>query len=277
MEDLIKLENVSKDYDGNIVVKEVNLSIKKGQSIGIIGANGSGKSTLLKILAGLTRVSNGKRLQKDNIKINYVPEHFPKMNFRPVEYLHHIGAFQGLSKSEIDEHIERLFDKFNMQLMKNTMIKYLSKGSMQKVAVVQSLMTKPDILLLDEPLSGQDLDSQEKFVEAVQEFRDEGVSIAIACHENHLIEKLADRAIVISNKTIHSSREYTTKVIQFKRQDDPILMNTLDQMDGVIKSDVLKDQVHVYVKAQYSNELLKKLLDRNCYIISVNSIMEYSD
>ena len=78
MEDLIKLENVSKDYDGNIVVKEVNLSIRKGQSIGIVGANGSGKSTLLRVIAGLTKVSSGKRLQKDNIKINYVPEHFPK-------------------------------------------------------------------------------------------------------------------------------------------------------------------------------------------------------
>ena len=67
-------------------------------------------------------------------------------------------------------------------------------------------------MLLDEPLSGQDLESQEKFVEAVQEFRDQGVSIAIACHENHLIEKLADRAIVITNKTIHSSREFTAKL-----------------------------------------------------------------
>lgn len=277
MEDLIKLENVSKDYDGNIVVKEVNLSIRKGQSIGIVGANGSGKSTLLRVIAGLTKVSSGKRLQKDNIKINYVPEHFPKMNFTPAEYLYHIGTFQGLSKSEIDSHVEILFEKFNMQLMKNTMIKYLSKGSMQKVAVIQSLMTKPDVLLLDEPLSGQDLESQEKFVEAVQKFRDQGVSIAIACHENHLIEKLADRAIVITNKTIHSSREFTTKVIQFKCEDDPILLNTLDRMDGVIKSDVLKDQIHVYVKAQYSNELLKKLIDRNCYIISVNSVMEYSD
>ena len=64
MEDLIKLENVSKDYDGNIVVKEVNLSIRKGQSIGIVGANGSGKSTLLRVIAGLTKVSSGKRLQK---------------------------------------------------------------------------------------------------------------------------------------------------------------------------------------------------------------------
>ena len=79
------------------------------------------------------------------------------MNFTPAEYLYHIGTFQGLSKSEIEEHIEKLFDRFNMQLMKNTMIKYLSKGSMQKVAVIQSLMTKPDVLLLDEPLSGQDL------------------------------------------------------------------------------------------------------------------------
>ena len=97
MEDLIKLENVSKDYDGNIVVKEVNLSIRKGQSIGIVGANGSGKSTLLRVIAGLTKVSSGKRLQKDNIKINYVPEHFPKMNFTPAEYLYHIGTFQGFT------------------------------------------------------------------------------------------------------------------------------------------------------------------------------------
>ncbi|MDQ2086235.1 ABC transporter ATP-binding protein [Herbivorax sp. ANBcel31] len=277
MEDLIKLENVSKDYDGNIVVKEVNLSIRKGQTIGVIGANGTGKSTLLRVIAGLTKVSNGKRLQKDNIKINYVPEHFPKMNFTPVEYLHHLGSFQGLSKSEIDQHIEDLFDRFNMKLMKHTMIKYLSKGSMQKVAVIQSLMTKPDVLLLDEPLSGQDLDSQERFIQAVQNFKEDGVSIAIACHENHIIEKLADRVLVISNKVIHGSKEFTTKVIQFKCEDDPILMNTLDQMEGVIKSDVLKDQVHVYVKSHCSNQLLKKLLDRDCYIMSVNSVMEYGD
>ncbi|TYQ13219.1 UNVERIFIED_CONTAM: ABC-type multidrug transport system ATPase subunit [Acetivibrio alkalicellulosi] len=277
MEELIVLENVSKDYDGNIVIKEVNLNIIKGQTLGIVGANGTGKSTLMRIIAGLSKVSDGKRLLKsENIRISYVPEHFPKLNFTPVEYLHHMGLFKGLSISDIDEQIQTLFDIFDMQLMKNTMIKYLSKGSMQKVAVIQSLLSQPDILLLDEPLSGQDINSQERFVEMIQKYKTNGVSIVLACHENYLIEKLADRVIVLHDKTAHPNKDYLTKVIHFK-SDDLIIRNILDRLEGVIRSDVKDDHICVYVKPQNSNELLKKLLERDCYIISVNSVVKYSD
>lgn len=161
MESLITLENVSKTYGNKRVLDYINLKIVKGQTLAIMGANGTGKSTLLRIIAGLSNLSSGKRILCDNgdkLKIGYVPDRFPKLNFTPYEYIYYIGKMEGLSQMYIDKYSSELFQTFNIDSMKNTRIKYLSKGTIQKVSVIQTFISKPDILLLDEPLSGQDID-----------------------------------------------------------------------------------------------------------------------
>lgn len=274
---LVTLQNVSKSYGDKIILDNINLEIIKGETLAIIGDNGTGKSTLLKLIAGLSRASSGKRILYDNsskLKIGYVPDRFPKLKFTPYEYMYYMGRLENLSKKYIDEFSNRLFKIFNIDSMKNTRIKYLSKGTIQKVAVIQAFMSKPDILLLDEPLSGQDNNSQKIFIDILQKFKLEKVCIVMACHEMYLVDKLADKVITIKDGKIelNTQGKYNNNqnmVIYFKN-DKEINTNTIRDFKGVLNI-IQKNQLfRILVEKNYSDAVILKLLQMSFSIVSVN-------
>ena len=92
---------------------------------------------------------------------------------------------------------------FFLKDMLHTQLRYLSKGSLQKVGVIQALVTKPDVLLLDEPLSGQDIDSQKVFIRKMKELQKENVTIIMACHEQYLIDQIYDTQYCIDEGKLY--------------------------------------------------------------------------
>ena len=199
MEKLLYTQSLTKKYDSNEVLSSIDLSVYRAQSVAFVGHNGSGKSTLLKILANLVRPTSGKVVHLGKLKFNYVPESFSAPNFTANSYIQHIGEIEGLDKRSVLHKRDELFHRFFMEDMAATPMKHLSKGTLQKVCVVQALLAKPDILLLDEPLSGQDMDSQHEFIRQVKKLEERGVSILMACHEPHLIRHLAKSVYEIDN------------------------------------------------------------------------------
>ena len=189
---LISIEKISKYYDYKTVFNQIDLPIYENQSIAFIGHNGCGKSTLLKIIAHLVKPDGGKVVHQKKLLFHYVPEHFPKMNLTARQYLEAMGKMDGLMATEIKDRINRLCGEFFMKEMISTPMKHLSKGTLQKVGVVQALMVTPQVLLLDEPLSGQDMDSQGVFIEKVNQLREQGVTVLMACHEQHLVDQVSD-------------------------------------------------------------------------------------
>lgn len=279
MENLIILQNVSKFYNKRNVLSNINLSISKGETLAIVGANGAGKSTLLKIIGGLTTFSKGKRIlckEEDKLRIGYVPDNFPKLNFTPCEYISYMGKMEGFSEEFIKHRSEELFDIFNIASMKNTRIKNLSKGSIQKVAVIQSIISKPDILLLDEPLSGQDNESQNRFVFLLQDLKAEGISIVLACHEMYFVNKLADKVMKIENGNIlptkfHDKADNGKMLISF-RISKYLDLNSLNDFNGVLKVEQHNQSAYILLGKQYSDACIFKLLKAGCSIISVKEI-----
>lgn len=152
MKEIIQTKQLSKSYDQRMILYKIDLRIEKGRSIAFTGHNGCGKSTMLKLLAGL----------------------------------------DGLTRAEAAERCERLMEDFFMEEMGNTQMKNLSKGTLQKVGVIQALLTVPQVLLLDEPLSGQDADSQDVFISKIKELHQQGMTILMSCHEQHLIDRISD-------------------------------------------------------------------------------------
>jgi len=150
--ELIKLENLSKHFNGKATLEEVNLTVSKGQGIAFIGRNGAGKSTLLKLIGKLSEPTGGKVHYSSPLTISYVPEHFPRLKLTVMQYLKLRGKIDDVSTEKIKE----LLQDFFMEEMTNTSLNHLSKGSLRKIGVIQALLKKPDVLLLDEPLSGQD-------------------------------------------------------------------------------------------------------------------------
>lgn len=189
---ILHARGIAKVYGGKQVLRGVDLQVERGRAIALIGHNGSGKSTLLKILAGLVKPTAGTIGRDGAPTFGYVPEHFPKGPLTAARYITHMGRIEGLSRAEAKARGDALFADFFMESLKDTPMRHLSKGSLQKVGVVQALLCPHDVLLLDEPLSGQDAASQEVFVRKVQKLRDEGTAVLISCHEAFLVNRLAD-------------------------------------------------------------------------------------
>ncbi len=199
---LISLQGIQKKYDGRVILQEVNLEIAAGQAISFIGNNGTGKSTLLKIISGLVKESAGKLSYHKKLKISYVPEKFPALSLTTLEYLEHVGEVLRMPQEEFQKRCNYYFENFHMSEMINTQMKNLSKGTLQKVVAIQAFLQKPDVLLLDEPLSGQDIQSQQFFINEVLKLKEEGAVILMSCHESFLVRQMADVVYEIKDSVL---------------------------------------------------------------------------
>ncbi|MDP4093227.1 MAG: ATP-binding cassette domain-containing protein [Bacillota bacterium] len=273
MDTLIELRNASKRFGKKVVFEDVQFKIMQAQTLALTGQNGSGKSTLLRIIAGLSNLSSGQRLlsgERKKLRIGYVPEHFPKLHFTPNEYLTYMGSIQGLSKAHIQDKISELFDMFSISSMQNTYIKYLSKGSIQKIAVIQALLSEPELLLLDEPLSGQDSDSQASFIDLLHKYKKQGLGIVLACHEKFLVDKLADRVAIIRNKKIDvlSSRLKPVMTITFRTNEN--FVHEKPDFEGILSCSYEGQSCTIICDKEKCDNIIYNLLNMKCSIESVN-------
>ena len=190
---VLELIQVGKAYGRRALFRNVSLALRRGQCLALTGRNGAGKSTILRIAAGLTSATEGEVRRGAGISIGYVPEHFPRLGLTARQIMRHMGAIEGLDRDGIAEGM-RLVSDFFMEDLIDLPMGRLSKGTLQKVAVVQALIKPRDLLILDEPLSGQDAKSQEAFIRKVLERKRAGAAVLLGCHEPYLVERLADGA-----------------------------------------------------------------------------------
>ncbi|MCR2044886.1 ABC transporter ATP-binding protein [Anaerosalibacter massiliensis] len=212
-EPIITIRGLKKSFGTKKVLKEINLDVYKGQIIGYIGPNGAGKSTTVKIMLGLIEdyegeikilgqdISNGDVEYKS--KIGYVPETAEIYdNLTGREYLTFIGELYGLDYDEVDEKAQKLMDLFGLKNVYDSRISSYSKGMRQKVLIISSLLNNPDILFLDEPLSGMDANSVMVFKEVLAELASQGKTIFYSSHIMEVVEKISNRIILINDGQI---------------------------------------------------------------------------
>lgn len=191
MQELLELIGINKRFGKFAVLHNIHWSISRAECVAITGSNGAGKSTLLHVIAGLANPSVGSRLEHGtSLRVGYVPERFPSLRFRPSEYLRHMAGIQGMDKQEAAKRIDAMLNVFRLQDMKMTLC---SKGMLQKVNIMQALLRQPDLLVLDEPLSGLDEPSQMEMIGILGEIKRQGTAIVMSVHEPLLIASLADR------------------------------------------------------------------------------------
>ena len=198
MEELIVLEKVSKRFGRHIAVRDVSWHICRGECVAVTGSNGAGKSTLLHMIAGLSLPSQGKRTVVDSsLRIGYVTERFAPLRFSPEEYLIHIAKIQGMRKEEALQSVEGVLSLFHMQEHAKRRMHQFSKGMLQKVNLMQAMLGTPDLLILDEPLSGLDESSQHDMITVLGVIKHQGTAIVMSVHEPLLTAALADRIVVM--------------------------------------------------------------------------------
>ena len=264
-EAIITLENVTKKYDKDIIFSKVNLNINKGDSIAIVGKNGKGKSTFLRVISGLTKIEEGNITYSRKLKFNFVPENFTKLNITAREYISLIADIEGINKKDLKEKLGYLIKEFFLEDMMDTPIKFLSKGTIQKVSVLQSLLTKPDVLLLDEPLSGQDIASQRNFIKMVKSLIRNGVTVLMACHETLLIKELSNRILEIDNKSINEVSKDDFEDINVSTMtfvNDIGLKSFLDEnSEKVISFNEEEGKITIKVSSDIGNKFLKEIIN----------------
>lgn len=276
MATLIEAQNLTKTYSSRIF-SDLTLSVHKGEALAIRGDNGSGKSTLLKILAGMTKPTDGivKHMSPD-MMIGYVPEKFPSnIRFTAKQYLYHMGRIQGLTKRELQSRIPSLLHQFHLDNQQAKAIHTFSKGMKQKVGMMQALLAEPDVFLLDEPLSGLDLDTQNDLASILYQLKEDGLTILFTCHDKKLLNSIADNVIVLGDQQIQSEYVPAGKspfhvIIEadIKGQN----LDFLDGFDGMISKKQLDngETVRLDVDPSASDRLLLALIQHGSAIRSLH-------
>lgn len=212
-EPIITIRGLEKSFGNKEVLKGIDLDIYSGQIIGYIGPNGAGKSTTVKIMLGLIGQYTGEitifgeNISGGNVeykkRIGYVPETAEIYdNLTAREYLTFIGELYGLNYDEADEKAIKLIELFGLKDVYDSRISSYSKGMRQKVVIISSLLNNPDILFLDEPLSGMDANSVMVFKEVLTELVSKGKTIFYSSHIMEIVEKISNRIILIDSGQI---------------------------------------------------------------------------
>jgi len=185
---------VGKQYGrGRPVLADVDLTVRAGEVVAVLGGNGSGKSTLLRIMAGITLPTTGTLTEVPH-SVGYVPERF-SANTRMTAhaYLCHLGRIRGLSTRQAAQRAEELLGRFRLEPGPDFAIRDLSKGNAQKVAVAQSLMTRPELLILDEPWSGLDTSAHGLLSQIIAETASAGSAVVFTDHREAVVRIEAQR------------------------------------------------------------------------------------
>nr|WP_090889566.1 ABC transporter ATP-binding protein [Evansella caseinilytica] len=206
---ILEIKNLSKDFGNNRVLTGIDLTVYEGEIIGYIGPNGAGKSTTVKIMLGLIDDYNGQiTIFGENIaagdqtykkRIGYVPETADLYeNLTAQEYLVFIGELYGMEAEEADWKALKLVRLFEIDNVYHTRIASFSKGMKQKVLIISSLLHNPDLLFLDEPLSGLDANSVMVVKEILAQLAAQGKTIFYSSHIMDVVEKISHRIVLLS-------------------------------------------------------------------------------
>ncbi len=199
----VEMENLTKYYGKKLGVTGLTFDVIPGEVVGFLGPNGSGKTTGLRMLVGLLKITSGSaRLFGTDVatatpairkRIGYLPGTLTlHKNMSVREYFEFLGAMRTM---DCRRSYETLSERFGLALDRD--IASLSKGTRQKVGVVQAFMHSPDLLILDEPTSGLDPFMQREFDDLLDESKQRGAAVLLSSHVMSEVERLASRVAII--------------------------------------------------------------------------------
>jgi ABC-2 type transport system ATP-binding protein len=212
---MIEIKNLSKKYPGskNFSVKNVSLSLQKGEVFGFLGHNGAGKTTTMKMIMGFLQPTNGEisingnppDSQESKKIMGFLPEHVNLYRYLSArEFLRFCGEMFSLPPEILEPRIEELLVK-KLQFPKEAIdrpIKGYSKGMQQRVGIAQALINNPEIIFLDEPMSGLDPMGRKTIKDVILQLKKEGKTIFFNSHILNDAEVLCDKVAIIKSGEI---------------------------------------------------------------------------
>ncbi len=213
MRTLIRFENIVKEYDGQLVLKGINLEINENEFVTLLGPSGCGKTTLLRILGGFVDQTEGK-IFFDDIEISNVPPYKREINtvFQKYALFPHMNVFDNVafglhikkqSKDIIKQKVTKLLRLVGLDGYEEKSVTLMSGGQQQRVAIARALVNEPMVLLLDEPLGALDLKLRKEMQHELKKIQKEvGITFIYVTHDQEEALTMSDKIVVINNGEI---------------------------------------------------------------------------
>ena len=241
MQPIIRIAGLSKTYAGGFqALKDVDLDINKGEIFGLLGPNGAGKTTLINIVCGIVTKTAGTvtvdgfdhvaNFRETRSRIGLVPQELPTETF---ETPYNVCRFsRGLfGKPDNPEHIEKVLKSLSLWDKKDEKIMMLSGGMKRRVLISKALSHEPDVLFLDEPTAGVDVELRQDMWNVVQSLRESGVTVILTTHYIEEAEQLADRVGVITNGELILVQDKTSLMQEFGKKE--LVLNLSDSISAI--------------------------------------------
>lgn len=227
---ILNAQNLQKCYKTHrktlTAVQNVSLQLNAGEVLAFLGPNGAGKTTSIKMIAGLIQPDRGtvQILDRDPHQdpqalryIGAVLEGNRNLYWRltPAENLEYFGVLRGLSRKQARHQGRELLERFELSHKRQETVQTLSRGMQQKVAIAVAMVHNPQLLLLDEPTLGLDVEATETVKRLVQEIAQEGRAILLTTHQLDVAEALSDRVAIINQGTIVAEKTTQELIAQF--------------------------------------------------------------
>ena len=236
MTTILKISNLTKEYENVVALNDVSLEIEKGTIFGLLGPNGAGKTSLIRILTGISipdkgsfTLENTENKDFDSLSrmIGYLPEERGLYNdMKVIEQLEFFGQIKGLNIKEAREKIDYYCERMGIKDWYQKKAKELSKGMQQMVQFVSTIFFEPSLIILDEPFTGLDPINSNKMIQEIHELQKKGITIIFSTHRLEQVEEICENIALINKGKVILKGKISDIKNDFKKHKFRVILGT---------------------------------------------------
>ena len=253
---MLEVRGLTKRYGALLALDRIDFTLARGEVLGYLGPNGSGKSTTVNMVVGLLQPSSGTILLDGNgqaddpvaykQRVGYVPEEpYLYTHLTAPEYLTLVGRLRGIPTRDLDRKTTELLRLFQLHDSRYSTMAAFSKGMRQRVLLAAALLHNPELLVLDEPFSGLDVNASLLFRSLIAMFANEGRMILFSSHRFDMVEKICTRAVILSKGRLVAEHTVSAARLGDSATLEDLFVRVTDQPDFSPVARAILDVVRV--------------------------------
>ena len=279
--EILKCENLKKQVKNKVIVENISFSMNKGDVVGFIGPNGAGKTTTIKLILGLIKLTEGKvYIDGYDIQKNFIKamEKVGAIVETPDLYMY-LSGYDNLKltannyKNITKERMNEVIKKVGLENRIKDKVSTYSLGMRQRLGIAEAIINSPELLILDEPTNGLDIEGTIEIRNLIKELSNEGIAILISSHNLTEIDNLCNRIIaikngkIITNDTIDNFKTFSNETTYILELDN---LDNLDQVILKYKYEAIsKNKIRIYISKEKITNLMEVLIKNNYQIYSM--------
>jgi ABC-2 type transport system ATP-binding protein len=292
MEHAIGVKDLTKNYGEITAVDHIDFEVKKNEIFGFLGPNAAGKTTTIRILTGVINYDSGTAtvmgydIFKEALEAKQVASVVPEManpyiDLTAWQNLMFIGELYGVPKKERQGRAGHLLKETLLYERRNSLARGFSKGMKQKLVLCMALLTEPQVLFLDEPTAGLDVESARLIRDTIRQRNRDGTTIFVSTHNMEEANQLCDRIAIINHgeiAAIDSPENLRMKSSGLKSVevsfDKPVSLNELPRIPEVMQAKKIGDKIRLYTEEPHSviNSVMDYAHSKRLRVVSLNTL-----